>query len=107
MRAATLVGGGLTVLAVAAAGWAQPLAARGEGRVLVMPFENVTRDARLYWLVEGAAVLLADDLGALGGDAITRDERLRAFEALQLPAHASLSHATIIRVANWLARRTS
>ena len=40
-----------------------------------MPFENVTRDGRIFWLGEAAAVLLTDDLNALGANAITRDER--------------------------------
>ena len=31
-----------------------------------MPFENVTRESRIVWLGEAAAVLLADDLNALG-----------------------------------------
>src|SRR5205807_3815205 len=45
------------------------------GRVLVMPFENVTHDGRIIWMGEAAAVLLADDLNAFGVSAITRDER--------------------------------
>ena len=30
-------------------------------RILVMPFENVTRNSRIFWLGEASAVLLADD----------------------------------------------
>ncbi len=67
-------------------------------RVLVMPFENVARDARIVWLGEAAALLVADDLNALGGSAFTRDERLQAFERLQVPSGASLSDATVIRI---------
>lgn len=67
-------------------------------RVLVIPFENPSREARIYWLSEASSVLLADDLNALGADAITRDERLEAFDALQVPPLASLSHATVIRL---------
>src|SRR5439155_1806693 len=48
-------------------------------RILVMPFENVTREGRIFWLTEAAAVLLSDDLQALGTDAITREERREAF----------------------------
>ena len=54
-------------------------------RILVMPFENVTRDSRIFWLGEASAVLLADDLNALGANAITREERREAFERLQVP----------------------
>lgn len=67
-------------------------------RVLVMPFDNASQTARLSWLGEGSAILLADALLAAGADAITRDERLRAFERLQVPPLATLSRATVVRV---------
>jgi tetratricopeptide (TPR) repeat protein/TolB-like protein len=67
-------------------------------RVLVMPFENVTRDSRIFWLGEASAVLVADDLNALGISAITREERRRAFERLQVPPAAALTDATVIRI---------
>ena len=63
-----------------------------------MPFENAARDGRIVWLGEASAVLVADDLNALGTSAITRDERRRAFERLQVPPVASLTDATIIRI---------
>src|SRR5687767_8424893 len=47
------------------------------GATLVMPFENTKREGRLYWLGEGSAVLLTDNLRALGVKALTREERLR------------------------------
>ena len=67
-------------------------------RVLVVPFENAQRDPRVHWLGEASAVLLADALNARGLGAITRSERVRAFEQLHLPASASLSRATVIKV---------
>jgi tetratricopeptide (TPR) repeat protein len=67
-------------------------------RVLVIPFENITRDGRIVWLGEASAVLLADDLNALGIRAITRAERREAFERLQVPQVAALSDATTIRI---------
>src|SRR5687767_4645248 len=67
-------------------------------RQLVIPFENATREPRLYWLSEGAAVLLTDDLAALGAQMISRDDRLLAFERLRVPPVAALSHATVIRI---------
>jgi Flp pilus assembly protein TadD len=67
-------------------------------RQLVMPFENATREPRFSWLTEGAAVVLTDDLTALGARAISRDDRLRAFEHLRVPPVATLSEATIIRI---------
>ena len=52
------------------------------GRILVMPFANITRESRIVWLGEAAAVLLADDLNALGASAITRDERRQAAQPI-------------------------
>ena len=69
-----------------------------DGRILVMPFENVSREGRIVWLGEAASVLLADDLNALGAPAITRDERREAFERLQVPPAAALTDATVIRI---------
>jgi tetratricopeptide (TPR) repeat protein len=67
-------------------------------RVLVMPFDNARREGRIFWISEASAVVLTDDLRALGVDAITRDERRLALEQLQVPQVASLSDATIIRI---------
>src|SRR5471032_3649792 len=67
-------------------------------RILVMPFENVTREGRVFWLTEASAVLLTDDLNALGAGAITRAERQQAFERLQVPPAAVLTDATVIRI---------
>jgi Flp pilus assembly protein TadD len=64
----------------------------------VIPFENLSRAPRVYWLSEGSAVLLTDDLQTLGVPAIVRDDRQRAFERLRVPAVATLSHATVIRL---------
>ncbi|HKY23059.1 MAG TPA: tetratricopeptide repeat protein [Vicinamibacterales bacterium] len=78
--------------------FASAAAAQVQERYLVMPFENPAREARVYWLSEASAVLLADDLNALGRRAYTREERLEAFEQLQVPPVASLSRATVIRL---------
>lgn len=67
-------------------------------RYLVVPFENTNREGRLYWLSEGSAVVLTDDLAAVGTPAITREDRLRAFDRLHVPPVATLSHATVIRL---------
>jgi Tfp pilus assembly protein PilF len=83
------------ILCTPASARAQPV---GGSRILVVPFENVQREPRLYWLSEASAMLLADELRARGLAAIPRDERVRAFEELHLPLSASLSHATVIKV---------
>jgi tetratricopeptide (TPR) repeat protein len=76
-----------------------PAFAQGAGgRVLVVPFENVQREPRLHWLGEASAVLLADALNARGVSAITRAERVEAFEQLRLPVTATLTRATVIKV---------
>jgi tetratricopeptide (TPR) repeat protein len=67
-------------------------------RILVMPLENTSRDSRIFWLGEASAVLLADELTALGAAAITREERRAAFERLQVPPSAALTDATVIRI---------
>jgi tetratricopeptide (TPR) repeat protein len=81
----------------ASSGFAQPPDA-APGRVLVVPFENVTHDGRIIWMGEASSVLLADDLNAFGVSAITREERQQAFDALQVPPNASLTDATVIRI---------
>ena len=63
-------------------------------RVLVVPFANARHEPRLQWLGEASAVLLEDQFRARGLGAISRDERVRAFEDLHLPLTASLTHAT-------------
>src|SRR5258708_11812864 len=63
-----------------------------------MPFDNVKREGRIFWLGEASAVLLTDDLNAVGADAITRQERQQAFERLQVPPVAALTDATVIRI---------
>ena len=90
-----------TILPALALVWSaglQPCFAQSPARILVMPFESARRDAAIFWLGEGAAVLLADDLNALGAGAITREERLQAFERLQVPPAAALTDATVIRI---------
>lgn len=89
------------VCAVAASGAAaqEPV----PGRILVMPFENVTREPRIFWLGEASSVLLSDDLAALGAQPITRPERQEAFERLQVPPAATLSDATVIRIGQLVA----
>ena len=96
MRRSTAV---LTVALLLVATWASAqTAGAAPARVLVMPFENVTRDSRIIWLGEAAAVLLADDLNAFGVSAITREERREAFNALDVPRIPSLTDATVIRI---------
>ncbi len=65
---------------------------------LVVPFESVNRDPRGSWLGEGSAVMLTETLVMVGARAISREDRIRAFERVRVPAVAALSHATVIRL---------
>jgi Flp pilus assembly protein TadD len=79
--------------------FAQPASVPGQpARYLVVPFEDASATPRGHWLTEGSAVAITDDLVALGVPAISRDDRLRAFERLRVPPVASLSYATVIRL---------
>ena len=94
----------LLVLLIASLALVPAAPARGQsgeasaGRILVMPFDNPTREPKLHWIAEAASLLIADELNARGVPAIRRAERVNAFEQLQLPAAASLSRATVIKV---------
>src|SRR5689334_10972233 len=91
------------LLAVAIALFLTPVSAAaqsavGSTRIIVMPFESTDRDPRLVWLGEASAVLISENLRTYGFSALSRDERVRAFHDLNLPADASLSEASVIRV---------
>lgn len=91
--AAAMLAGALSVLA------ASPAAGQAPGnRILVMPFDNPAREPRLHWIAEAASLLVADELNARGVPAIRRAERVNAFDELHLPATATLSRATVIKV---------
>jgi tetratricopeptide (TPR) repeat protein len=67
-------------------------------RALVVPFENAQDAPQFGWLREAAAVLLTDGLRSSSPGAISRSERVHAFEQLYLPIAGTLSRATIIKV---------
>lgn len=85
----------LAALALAT-GLATPATA---GRLMVVPFELERFDARVGWLSEGVAVGLTALLQTRGADTVSRDERLEALDRLQLPPAATLTRATIMRIA--------
>lgn len=90
---------GVLALALALAGAAPAAQAPAAREALVMPFEMTGTAPHLFWLSEGSAWLIADSLARYGTAAIARDERVAAFDRLQLPPVAALSHATMIKVA--------
>lgn len=66
---------------------------------LVVPFALEKFDPRVAWLGEGVAIGLTTALAERGVATVGRDERLDVFERLQLPPAATLTRATIIKVA--------
>jgi tetratricopeptide (TPR) repeat protein len=82
-------------------------AAQNVQRQLVVPFENVSKEAQSYWLSEASAVILTDDLIALGAPTITREDRVRAFDRLRVPVASTLSHATVIRLGQLVGAATA
>lgn len=66
--------------------------------IVVLPFENPTQEPRLAWMREGASILLSEMLAGNGEVVIDREERLQAFDRLQLPSGAALSRASTIKV---------
>lgn len=94
----------LTVLWLAVvSGWpASAALAQGAAAApstLVMPLRPLGDDPRSLWLGEGVALLVSDGLTALGRPAMTRTDRIAAFEVLELPADRELSRATLLRAA--------
>ncbi len=86
----------VALLGAAAAGAAaQP----ASPTTLVVPFTLEKFDPRIGWLAEGTAIGLTAALAERGVDSVGRDERLEVFDRLQLPPAASLTRATIIKVA--------
>ncbi len=72
------------------------------GATLVMPFDSEQADPRLAWLAEGSAVLLSECLERYGAATVARDARVAAFDRLQLPPASALSHATVIKVGQFV-----
>jgi Flp pilus assembly protein TadD/TolB-like protein len=100
MRAGAIVAA-LSALAPGTAGAqaSTPVTApAGTTRILVVPFEVADRDPRALWLGEAAAVLLSDALRAMQLPALSRNERVRAFEEANLPTVSRLSLASLVRV---------
>jgi tetratricopeptide (TPR) repeat protein len=76
---------------------------RATTRVLVLPFavqiepSSSQNAIALAWLGEAAAILVTDELDRLGVPTFSRDDRVAAFDRLQLPLSAPLSRAMTIR----------
>lgn len=73
--------------------------ARGAS-VLVFPFENASRVAKLDWLSEGLAELTIERLFGHGPFFYPREERLAALDHLGLPTSTHFSRATMLKIAD-------
>jgi tetratricopeptide (TPR) repeat protein/TolB-like protein len=73
-------------------------ASSAPGAVLVLPPEGALTTEESAWVAEAVSDLLPRSLAAAGVPAIARADRLRAQEALEIPALVPLTRATSIRV---------
>jgi Tfp pilus assembly protein PilF/TolB-like protein len=85
----------VVALLVPAAGLAQTAS---PSPIVVVPFESSRSENQRAWLREGVALLLTDALAGSGEVTIGREERLHAFDRLQIPVLASLSRASVIKI---------
>jgi tetratricopeptide (TPR) repeat protein/TolB-like protein len=72
------------------------------GRVMVAPFEDRSGDPRLHWLAEASVVLVVDALRQADLPVVPRADRVRAYDDLNVPLSATLSRATVIKIAELL-----
>ncbi len=67
--------------------------------LLVFPFEDASRTAKLAWLSEGLAELTIERLSGQAPFVYPREERLAALDRLGLPASTHFSRATMLKIA--------
>jgi len=102
--AATLSGAGPSVFGAAQTA-AQTAPAKGESipkraeTIVIFPFEDSGRMAKLDWLGEGLAELTTERLAGQGPIVFSREERLAVLEKMGLPASTRFSRATMLKIA--------
>lgn len=89
VRRLCLAGVSALLFSVAAAG----------GTILILPFENQTRNPSLEWIGESFVEALSDRFAGPQSYVVTRDERAAAFDALGIPSAGIVSHATVLKLA--------
>ena len=95
------------LVAVFALGASDPVMGQAPpgSRVLVMPFVVDVDPAApqsagaALWLGEAASILMGEQLAAQGVGTLSRDERVSAFDQIDLPMSSVLTRATTLRVA--------
>jgi tetratricopeptide (TPR) repeat protein len=68
-------------------------------RIIIFPLSSSASMNRFAWVGEGIAMSLSGQLTGRGVKPVERSERIELVEALDLPPHAQLSQASMIRVA--------
>lgn len=71
--------------------------------VVVLPFSNESEKQHVYWLGEGFAETLSEELLLKDVYMIQRPQRLHAYEDLRIPYTGGLSRATMLKIAGKLA----
>jgi len=67
--------------------------------VLIVPFENRSKSPGLEWVSESFPELLSQRLASASIYAISREDRVYAFDRMGIPASSRPSHATLYRIA--------
>jgi tetratricopeptide (TPR) repeat protein len=67
--------------------------------ILILPFENYSRNPTLDWLGEGLSEISVERLQDRGLNVLSRQERLAVLEKIGLPDSARFSHATMVKLA--------
>ncbi len=86
-------------LVLASAVLALPAQATASQRLVVVPFENATGEASLYWIGEAFAVGLTDQLLAAGHDAVEPRRRREAALEMGLPLDEPVTTASSLLLA--------
>jgi tetratricopeptide (TPR) repeat protein len=70
--------------------------------ILVLPFENKTRETEYHWIGEACALLLSELLARMGEPVISPDDRRALYEQLRLPEGLVVTRASALLVAERL-----
>jgi Flp pilus assembly protein TadD len=76
--------------------------AREQVPILVLPFENKTREPEYHWVGEACALFLSDLLAQAGEAVISPDDRRAVYEQLRLPEGLVVTRASALLVAERL-----
>ncbi len=79
------------------------MAAADSSSVAVIPFEQTGGGAELYWIGEGLAISISDQLALPGITVVSREALAASYEKLGLPLrYRNLSRATLLKLAGEL-----